>query len=81
MFKLKPALTMKLVKQGWITQPMYKGNKFIIINPDDEEESYTFTTNNQVVWFLRGFESGLSKSEVKNPDVADVLKTIDEARI
>lgn len=54
---------MKLVKMGWVTHPMFRGNQFAIENPDDEEEMYTFTTNNQVVWFIRGFESGLKKTE------------------
>jgi len=74
---------MKLVKMGWVTQPIYKGNKFIIINPDNEEETYTFTTNNQIVWFLRGFESGLSKTEQgmgKAEKIATLLDEIDSKR-
>ena len=83
MFKLQPALTMRLIKMGWVTQPLYKGNKFIIINPDNEEETYTFKTNNQIVWFLRGFESGLKKTEKgmgKAEKISDLLDEIDSKR-
>lgn len=81
MFKLKPEMVMKIIKMGWVTLPMYKGNKFIIMNPDNEEEKYTFTTNNQIVWFMRGFESGLTKTETSNPAMIDVLRKIDEQRV
>lgn len=72
MFKLDRGLSFKLVKLGWILLPIYKGNALIIVNPDDEEEKYTFKTNNQIIWFLRGFESGLVKTEeIKREDIIE----------
>lgn len=72
MFKLDKSISFKLVKLGWLLLPMYKGNTLIIVNPDDEEEKYYFKTNNQIIWFLRGFESGLVKTEeVKREDIVD----------
>ena len=72
MFKLDKTLSFKLVKLGWLISPIYLGSKFRITNPDDDEETYVFTTNNQIVWFLRGFESGLTKTEeVIREDITD----------
>lgn len=70
---------MKLIKQGWVTYPMYRGNKFIIENPDDTDERYTFSSNNQILWFLRGFESGLKKTE-ETVEEAEVTEEHDVAQ-
>jgi len=62
MFKLNPSIYMKLIKMGWLAMHRY-GNEYMIVNPDDETETYTFKSNNQILWFIRGFESGLKKTE------------------